>query len=195
MSGGAPSGPSRSACLLYTSITATCVQHESTNSGSCVMTTCVMPRSRKWRIPSATCCMWKRSSPLVGSSETTSARLVASAWAIDVYKRQLFDTALEALSWSLSPVKKQSNPFDDFRSEWLVGAIADASCKRRKKEGRFQYSNFGYSVLGYALGRAMGSTYHDLIVSYIENELRLSSTTFGPGRLPMVCLLYTSRCV
>ncbi len=98
----------------------------------------------------------------------------------------LFDTALEALSWSLSPVKKQSNPFDDFRSEWLVGAIADASCKRRKKEGRFQYSNFGYSVLGYALGRAMGSTYHDLIVSYIENELRLSSTTFGPGRLPMV---------
>lgn len=97
----------------------------------------------------------------------------------------LFDSAPKALSWSFSSTKKQHNPFDDFGSRWLIDAIIEASRKPRKKEGCIRYSNFGFSVLGYALGKATGGTYHDYIASYIEN-LGFSSTVCGSEKLPMV---------
>lgn len=98
----------------------------------------------------------------------------------------LFDSKLAALSWSFSSSMKRYNPFADFGSDWLVDAIVEASRKPRKKEGRFRYSNFGYSVLGLTLGQALGSTYRDCMTSYIGEDLGLSSTSCSADEFPMV---------
>lgn len=98
----------------------------------------------------------------------------------------LFDTKRDAFSYVLSSRKKQFNPFNGFGSDWLVDAIVDASRKPRKAEGRFQYSNFGYSVLGYVLGRVLGGSYYDYITSYIRKDLGLSTLSRSSEESPMV---------
>ena len=98
----------------------------------------------------------------------------------------LFESKLDALSWSIASTRKLANPFDSFGSEWLVDSIIKDACKPRKKEGRFLYSNFGYSVLGYTLSRIVGSTYQDYITAYIREELGLSSTSCYSEKLPMI---------
>ncbi len=98
----------------------------------------------------------------------------------------LFDSFFEAVSWSLSSSKRQFNPFDDFKSDWIVSAIIDASRKPKKEKGRFRYSNFGYSVLGHTLGKALGGSYRDCITSFIENDLGLSATSCNSGKMDMV---------
>ncbi|WP_139653300.1 serine hydrolase domain-containing protein [Raoultibacter phocaeensis] len=98
----------------------------------------------------------------------------------------LFDSKLAALSWSFSSSKKQFNPFARFGSNWLIDSIVKASRKPRKTEGRFRYSNFGYSVLGRTLGEAMNSAYYDYITSYIREDLGLSSTSCNSNEFPMV---------
>lgn len=97
----------------------------------------------------------------------------------------LFDSKLDALSYVFSSGKKQSNPFDSFTSDWLIDSILEASRKPRK-EGKFQYSNFGYSVLGHALGQAMGKRYFDCITTYIKEDLGLAATSCNSNELCMV---------
>lgn len=98
----------------------------------------------------------------------------------------LFESKLDALSYSLASSRKRINPFGSFGSDWLIDSIIEASCKPRKKEGRFGYSNFGYSVLAYALGQVMGARYHDYITSYIREDLGLPSTSCSSKEFPMV---------
>lgn len=98
----------------------------------------------------------------------------------------LFDSKLETLSWAFSSSKKRYNPFANFGSDWLVDAITEISRKPRKKEGRFQYSNFGYSVLGHVLNQVMDSKYYDYITSYIRKDLGLLSTSCDSKEFPMV---------
>lgn len=104
----------------------------------------------------------------------------------------LFDSKLDALSYVFSSGKKQDNPFDSFSSDWLIDAVIEASRKPRK-EGRFQYSNFGYSVLGHALGQAMDKRYFDCIATYIKEDLGLLATSCNSRDLCMVhsnCIKY-----
>lgn len=98
----------------------------------------------------------------------------------------LFDSSLEAISWSLSSSKKQFNPFVGRGPDVFIDSIIETSRKPRKKEGRFRYSNFGYSVLGYALGQALDSVYYEFITSYIKNDLGLSLTSCHMEELPMI---------
>lgn len=98
----------------------------------------------------------------------------------------LFDSRLDVLSYAFSLRKKQFNPFADFGSDWLVNSIVEASHGPLKMEGRFLYSNFGYSVLAYTLGQVLGYKYYDYINSYIREDLGLLSSSCGSKEFPMV---------
>ncbi|EIT86686.1 beta-lactamase [Fictibacillus macauensis ZFHKF-1] len=53
--------------------------------------------------------------------------------------------------------------------------------KNQLKEGidSWKYSNFGISLIGYALGQISGNGYWDLMNSFLQNELGLSDTYLG----------------
>lgn len=99
---------------------------------------------------------------------------------------KLFNSVFGELSWYFSPSKKQTNFAAEVKSDQLADMIAEPSRKPRKNEGRFRYSNFGFSVLGYTLGKALGSTYRDYMTSYIKNDLKLLSTSCNMEELNMV---------
>ena len=103
------------------------------------------------------------------------------------YKRNpnLFTSPLKAISYLFFSDKKQSNPLTQFDIEWLVDTVVGISQKSRKN-GRFQYSNFGFSVLAYVVGKALGSAYCDYITSYINDDLSLSSTSYDSEKIAMV---------
>ncbi|MGI5172525.1 beta-lactamase family protein [Treponema sp. OMZ 840] len=51
--------------------------------------------------------------------------------------------------------------------------------KLKDKPYKYRYSNFGFSVLAYILGRIEGSDYYTVIEPYIRKELGLSDTGYG----------------
>ena len=99
-----------------------------------------------------------------------------------IIEPKLFNSVFDELCWVFAPSKKRTNYFADLWADWLV----ESSRKPRKNEGKFRYSNFGFSVLGYTLGKALGCTYRDYMTSYIENDLGLLSTSCNMEELDMV---------
>jgi serine-type D-Ala-D-Ala carboxypeptidase/endopeptidase len=83
------------------------------------------------------------------------------------------------LFWSalLSPL----DPYARYPASWFKRA-ARRALRTRSAGSPYTYSNFGYGLLGYLLGRAAGSDYETLVTTRVCGPLGLAETTFGePG--------------
>ena len=83
------------------------------------------------------------------------------------------------LSWSarLSP----RDPYARYPASWFRRA-ARRALGAGSGGSPYAYSNFGYGLLGYLLGRAAESTYETLVTTRVCGPLGLADTTFGvPG--------------
>lgn len=103
-----------------------------------------------------------------------------------IVEPKLFNSVFEEFAWYFTPSKKQTNFAAEVKSDQLADMVAESCRKPRKNEGKFRYSNFGFSVVGYTLGKALGSSYHDYMTSYIENDLGLLSTSCNMEDLNMI---------
>ncbi|MEO7410181.1 MAG: serine hydrolase domain-containing protein [Sphingomicrobium sp.] len=78
--------------------------------------------------------------------------------------------------------KDMSDPYSDYDEASLLAFLK--SWKPDRMPGAmFEYSNFGAGLLGYALGRAGGKPYTQLVEARILKPLRMTATRFaiGPG--------------
>ncbi|HEY7880406.1 MAG TPA: serine hydrolase domain-containing protein [Streptosporangiaceae bacterium] len=84
------------------------------------------------------------------------------------------------LFWSarLSP----RDPYARYPASWFRRA-ARRALRTGSGGSPYAYSNFGYGLLGYLLGRAAGSDYETLVATRVCGPLGLAATTFEvPGR-------------
>src|SRR5690606_3077439 len=69
-----------------------------------------------------------------------------------------------------------ANPYVDYRAEDLAEFLADCRPQRAPGEA-YAYSNVGVGLLGYALGRAAGEPWPELVEERVLRPLALTSTT------------------
>jgi D-alanyl-D-alanine-carboxypeptidase/D-alanyl-D-alanine-endopeptidase len=79
-------------------------------------------------------------------------------------------------------LRNRRNPYSAYTYEDLEHAL---SATRLKTHTRSRYSNFGFAVLGHALGRAAGMTYEELLVERVCKPLQMTDTMIQlrPGLL------------
>jgi serine-type D-Ala-D-Ala carboxypeptidase/endopeptidase len=83
------------------------------------------------------------------------------------------------LFWSA--LIRPRDPYARYPVSWFRRA-ARRALRTGSGGSPYAYSNFGYGLLGYLLGRAAGSTYETLVTTRVCGPLGLADTTFGvPG--------------
>jgi serine-type D-Ala-D-Ala carboxypeptidase/endopeptidase len=70
------------------------------------------------------------------------------------------------------------DPYSVFDEERILRAIQETKLKSVPGTGRPRYSNYGFGLLGFTLGRVTGKTYEDLLMQEIIAPIGLSSATF-----------------
>lgn len=79
-----------------------------------------------------------------------------------------------------------SDPYADYGVKELERYLAKSSLQMPER-AKYSYSNFGYGLLGYALGRAAGVGYEELLESEILRPLGMVDTSLAmAGRKPDV---------
>ncbi len=73
------------------------------------------------------------------------------------------------------------DPYAGYRESRLLRAARRSLASAAGTAGAapYSYSNFGYGLLGYLLGRAAGEPYEALVADRLTGPLGLTSTTFG----------------
>lgn len=74
------------------------------------------------------------------------------------------------------------NPFRGISKEELFEYVEDNTFNR----GSFVYSNLGFSILGHGLADLQNTSYEDLMVKFLKEELQMDQTYFanGSGNFP-----------
>jgi D-alanyl-D-alanine-carboxypeptidase/D-alanyl-D-alanine-endopeptidase len=78
------------------------------------------------------------------------------------------------------------DPYAGYRESRLLRAARRSLAAAVGTAGAapYSYSNFGYGLLGYLLGRAAGEPYEALVADRLTGPLGLTSTTFGGQPVP-----------
>ncbi|MBN8608063.1 MAG: serine hydrolase [Caulobacterales bacterium] len=96
----------------------------------------------------------------------------------------LLDLATHTSGLPLRPISRvdrsQDNPYAGYSPQELQADIAAIRLGRTPGE-RFEYSNFGYALLGWALAERAGRPYATLLEERILRPLRMTSTTLSPS--------------
>ncbi len=96
----------------------------------------------------------------------------------------LLDLATHTSGLPLRPQSRvdrsQDNPYAGYAVADLRTDIAAAQLTRAPGE-QFEYSNFGYALLGWALSERIGRPYERLLEERILRPLGMRSTTFAPN--------------
>ena len=96
----------------------------------------------------------------------------------------LLDLATHTSGLPLRPASRvsrsQENPYAGYTEQELHADIAAVRLERAPGE-RFEYSNFGYALLGWALAQRAGRPYATLLEERILRPLRMTSTTLSPS--------------
>ena len=109
---------------------------------------------------------------------------------------RLIDVATHCSGMPLLPpnlrITDGANPYRDYSDEDLLQYLTDSSFTQSNIKG-FNYSNVGFSVLGYIAGRAYGSNYADALISEVINRLGLANTGLAltGSQLPALIPGYT----
>ncbi|HRP09958.1 MAG TPA: serine hydrolase [Terricaulis sp.] len=94
------------------------------------------------------------------------------------------DLATHTSGLPLRPVSRvdrsQENPYAGYSLQELRADIAAVRLERAPG-ARFEYSNFGYALLGWALAERAGRPYATLLEERILRPLRMTSTTLSPN--------------
>lgn len=73
--------------------------------------------------------------------------------------------------------RDRGNPYAGLDEERMRRAIAET--RPTRPPGRFRYSNYGAGLLGYALARAAGTSYADLVAGRVAGPLGLADTAIA----------------
>ena len=82
------------------------------------------------------------------------------------------------------PYGTRADPYADYREQELLQYLkrreeltaSDGGKATRKRDERYEYSNLGFGLLGYVLGRAAGSSYPDLLQKRVLTPLGLTAS-------------------
>ncbi|CAI6084341.1 Protein flp [Paenibacillus sp. JJ-100] len=83
-------------------------------------------------------------------------------------------SGLPRLATNLSSKNNRYNPYVNYKEQDLLTFLADADYTDQIDS--FEYSNTGVGLLGYILCKVAGSTYDDLLKTYIADPLNLTET-------------------
>lgn len=90
-------------------------------------------------------------------------------------------SGLPRLPTNIAP-KDPADPYADYDEARLLAFLRDFK-PTIARNTRWEYSNLGFGLLGYALGRAAGSSYPDLLTERVLKPLGMSRTVLSlPGR-------------
>jgi CubicO group peptidase (beta-lactamase class C family) len=96
----------------------------------------------------------------------------------------LLDLATHTSGLPLRPPSRadrsQDNPYAGYSEADLVADLTAARLTRAPGE-RFEYSNFGYALLGWALSQRTGRSYEQLLADRILRPLGMRDTTLTPS--------------
>lgn len=116
---------------------------------------------------------------LVRLDEPLSHLLPGAPEAITLEGLATHTSGLPALPGNLTPADP-SNPYADYTEADLSHALAEFA-KNGVGRRRFEYSNFGFGVLGHALARRMDSPYALLVKRELLEPLAMNATTVSLG--------------
>ena len=77
----------------------------------------------------------------------------------------------------------ETNPYAKFSTSRLLGAYSSRSLIDTERIGKFQYSNFGVSVLGHAISKNEGKEYEALFQERIGKPIGMISTTTDRSKI------------
>ncbi|WP_349780725.1 serine hydrolase domain-containing protein [Xanthomonas sp. WHRI 7065] len=96
----------------------------------------------------------------------------------------LLDLATHTSGLPLRPFSRtglsQDNPYAGYTESDLCADLGRVRLTRLPGSS-FEYSNFDYALLGYALSQRLGKTYADLLRARILEPLRMDETTLAPS--------------
>lgn len=72
---------------------------------------------------------------------------------------------------------RKKNPFLMCDYEYMIEKVIEFAKKTINSE--WEYSNFGFSVLGYILGIVNGGSYYQVMKNFIERDLNISGMQYG----------------
>lgn len=76
--------------------------------------------------------------------------------------------------------RSQANPYEGYSHDDLLADIA-ATTLSRAPGAAFEYSNFGFALLGAALGERLGKPYAEILQERILTPLRMGATSLTPS--------------
>lgn len=104
----------------------------------------------------------------------------------------LLDLATHTSGLPLRPASRvdrsQDNPYAGYTEADLRADLAAARLTRTPGR-QFEYSNFGYALLGWALSQRSGLTYEELLQDCILRPLRMRNTTLTPSAAMRACMV------
>ena len=71
------------------------------------------------------------------------------------------------------------DPYAIFNQDRIYQAIQETKLKRQPGTKSPRYSNYGFGLLGFVMGKALGSTYEELLTTQILTPLGLTTATFS----------------
>lgn len=101
-----------------------------------------------------------------------------------------FDKVHKVIALTLFGNMKQHNPFIKYDIEWLKNEAYKHALNNKKYS--WQYSNFGYAILGLVLAEIESANYKQCLTSFIKNELDLEETQYGSNN-PRHLLGYSGK--
>lgn len=87
-------------------------------------------------------------------------------------------SGLPRLSSGMLMMGSISNPYKDYSEEKLIKDLYSNQI-RKDFVGKYDYSNFGTSVLGYSLAKMNSSSYENLVLQRIFKPVKMSNSTFN----------------
>lgn len=95
-------------------------------------------------------------------------------------------------NFHLSELRNRANPYKNYDADMMFRFLSVFQLPRGIDE-RYEYSNLGYALLGYALTRKAGKSYEELVLERVCRPLGLGDTTqtFSPGRKARLARGYT----
>lgn len=120
----------------------------------------------------------------VGLNDTLASHFPGAVPSFDGREITLLDLATHTSGLPLRPPSRvnrsQDNPYAGYSHEDLRADIA-VTILPRAPGTAFEYSNFGFGLLGGALSARLGRSYADILQERVLTPLRLRATTLAPS--------------
>ncbi len=87
-------------------------------------------------------------------------------------------------------IQDQLDPYANYEEKDLTEAVLSESPREKKA---FQYSNYGYGLLGWLLARQLGKSLHNAMTELVFKPLQMNSTGFDVDDMERKIPVYSSK--